>query len=311
MRKARILLRCGSLEHGSFPDPLGGPIHWPRGFPMDFKRPFTDQSFFLIAGPCVIESREHTHFLAAELFALAETRGVPLIFKASFDKANRTSLGSYRGITMEEGLDILAEVRQKLGIPVLTDVHESAQCAEVAKAVDVLQIPAFLCRQTDLLLAAAATGRPVNVKKGQFLAPWDMKNAVEKVRSVEGAGPVWVTERGSTFGYGQLVVDFQSFPHLRRTGAPVIFDATHSVQKPGALGHATGGAREMIPSLARAAATAVDGFFFEVHDCPEQALSDGPNAFRLEEFGDMLDQLLGIWRASRKAALWDPAGRTL
>ncbi|MDP2875323.1 MAG: 3-deoxy-8-phosphooctulonate synthase [Holophaga sp.] len=278
---------------------------------MDFKRPFTDQSFFLIAGPCVIESREHTHFLAAKLLELAKARGIPFIFKASFDKANRTSLASYRGISMEEGLEILAEVRERLGIPVLTDVHESAQCAEVAKFVDVLQIPAFLCRQTDLLLAAAETGRPVNVKKGQFLAPWDMKNAVEKLRSAEGAGPVWVTERGSSFGYGQLVVDFQSFPHLRRTGAPVIFDATHSVQKPGALGHATGGARDMIPALARAAATAVDGFFFEVHDCPEKALSDGPNAFRLTEFGDMLDQLLDIWRASRKAALWDPAGRTL
>jgi len=277
---------------------------------MDFKRPFTDQSFFLIAGPCVIESREHTHFLASKLFDLADSRGIPFIFKASFDKANRTSLGSYRGISMEEGLEILAEVREKLGVPVLTDVHESAQCEMVAKAVDVLQIPAFLCRQTDLLLAAAATGRPVNVKKGQFLAPWDMKNAVEKLRSVENAGPVWVTERGSTFGYGQLVVDFQSFPHLRRTGAPVIFDATHSVQKPGALGNATGGAREMIPSLARAAATSVDGFFFEVHDCPEKALSDGPNAFRLEEFGAMLDQLLEIWRVGRKAALWDPAGRT-
>lgn len=278
---------------------------------MDFKRPYTDQSFFLIAGPCVIESREHTHFLASKLFDLAEARGIPFIFKASFDKANRTSLGSYRGITLEEGLDILAEVRQRLGVPVLTDVHESAQCAEVAKAVDVLQIPAFLCRQTDLLLAAAATGRPVNIKKGQFLAPWDMKNAVEKVRSAPGAGPVWVTERGSSFGYGQLVVDFQSFPHLRRTGAPVIFDATHSVQKPGALGHATGGAREMIPTLARAAATSVDGFFFEVHDCPEKALSDGPNAFQLTEFGAMLDQLLEIWRVSRKAALWDPVGRTL
>jgi 2-dehydro-3-deoxyphosphooctonate aldolase (KDO 8-P synthase) len=278
---------------------------------MDYKRPFTDQSFFLIAGPCVIESREHTHFLASQLLDLADSRGIPLLYKASFDKANRTSLGSYRGITMEEGLEILAEVREKLGVPVLTDVHESHQCAHVAKAVDVLQIPAFLCRQTDLLLAAAATGRPVNVKKGQFLAPWDLKNAVEKLRSVEGAGPVWVTERGSSFGYGQLVVDFQSFPHLRRTGAPVIFDATHSVQKPGALGTATGGAREMIPSLARAAATVVDGFFFEVHDCPEKALSDGPNAFRLSEFGAMLDQLLEIWRASRKAALWDPAGRTL
>ena len=278
---------------------------------MDFKRPFTDQSFFLIAGPCVIESREHTHFLASRLLDLAESRGIPFIFKASFDKANRTALSSYRGVTMEEGLDILAEVRKRLGVPVLTDVHESSQCAVVAESVDVLQIPAFLCRQTDLLLAAAATGHTVNIKKGQFLAPWDMANAVGKLRSVAECGPVWVTERGASFGYGNLVVDFQGFPHLRRTGCPVIFDATHSVQKPGALGHATGGAREMIPTLARAAATTVDGFFFEVHDQPERALSDGPNAVRLEEFGALLDQLLAVWRVSRQAALWDPAGRPL
>jgi 2-dehydro-3-deoxyphosphooctonate aldolase (KDO 8-P synthase) len=278
---------------------------------MDFKRPFTDQSFFLIAGPCVIESREHTHFLASRLLDLAESRGIPFIFKASFDKANRTALSSYRGVTMEEGLDILAEVRKRLGIPVLTDVHESRQCALVAESVDVLQIPAFLCRQTDLLLAAAATGHAVNIKKGQFLAPWDMRNAVDKLRSVGECGPVWVTERGASFGYGNLVVDFQGFPHLRRTGCPVIFDATHSVQKPGALGHATGGAREMIPTLARAAATVVDGFFFEVHDQPERALSDGPNAIRLEEFGALLDQLQAVWRVSRQAALWDPAGRPL
>jgi 2-dehydro-3-deoxyphosphooctonate aldolase (KDO 8-P synthase) len=210
---------------------------------------------------------------------------------------------------METGLDILAEVRARHEVPVLTDVHESAQCARVAEAVDVLQIPAFLCRQTDLLAAAAATGRPVNIKKGQFLAPWDMTHAVEKVRSVAGHGPVWVTERGSSFGYGNLVVDFQSFPHLRRTGCPVIFDATHSVQKPGALGATTGGAREMIPALARAAATVADGFFFEVHEDPAKALSDGPNAIRLAEFGDLLDQLLVVWRASRAAALADPAGR--
>jgi len=278
---------------------------------MDFKQPSTEQSFFLIAGPCVIESREHTHFLASRILDLAESRGIPFLFKASFDKANRTSLASYRGVNMAEGLDILAEVRKRLGVPVLTDVHESQQCALVAESVDVLQIPAFLCRQTDLLLAAAATGHPVNVKKGQFLAPWDLRNAVDKVRSVPGAGPVWVTERGASFGYGNLVVDFQSFPHLRRTGCPVIFDATHSVQKPGALGNATGGAREMIPFLARAAATAVDGFFFEVHDNPDQALSDGPNAIRLEDFGALLDQLQAIWRAARPAALWDPAGRPL
>jgi len=276
---------------------------------MDFHRPYTDQSFFLIAGPCVIESRDHTLFLASKLLDLAESRGIPFIFKASFDKANRTSIASYRGLSMEEGLEILAEVRKRLGVPVLTDVHESQQCKPVSEAVDVLQIPAFLCRQTDLLVAAAATGHPVNVKKGQFLAPWDLRNAVEKLRGVPGAGPIWVTERGSSFGYGNLVVDFQSFPHLRRTGAPVIFDATHSVQKPGALGNATGGAREMIPTLARAAATAVDGFFFEVHENPDMALSDGPNAIRLEEFGALLDQLLIIWRASREAALQDPVNR--
>ena len=276
---------------------------------MDFNHPHTERSFFLIAGPCVIESRDHTQFLASQLKDLAESRGIPFIFKASFDKANRTSRSSYRGMAMEAGLDILSEVRSRYGVPVLTDVHESAQCAQVAQAVDVLQIPAFLCRQSDLLAAAAATGATVNVKKGQFLAPWDLIHAVEKVRSTEGHGPVWVTERGATFGYGNLVVDFQSFPHLRRTGCPVIFDATHSVQKPGALGATTGGAREMIPTLARAAATAVDGFFFEVHENPAKALSDGPNAIRLEDFGDLLDQLLPIWRVGRAAALADRAGK--
>ncbi len=280
---------------------------------FDFAHPCTDQSFFLISGPCVIESREHAQLMSTELKKLADARGIPFIYKSSFDKANRTSLGSARGPGMDAGLDILAEIRERLGVPVLTDVHESIQCEAVAQAVDVLQIPAFLCRQTDLLLAAGATGKTVNVKKGQFLAPWDLQHAVKKIRSAGDAtgkaGPVWVTERGSSFGYGNLVVDFQGFPHLRKTGCPVIFDATHSVQKPGALGDKTGGAREMIPTLARAAATAVDGFFFEAHDCPEKAFSDGPNAMRLEEFGDLLDQLLIIWRASRKAALADPASR--
>ncbi|HJW09050.1 MAG TPA: 3-deoxy-8-phosphooctulonate synthase [Holophagaceae bacterium] len=276
---------------------------------MDFSKPFTDQSFFLIAGPCVIESREHALLMSEELKKLAEARGIPFLYKSSFDKANRTSLGSARGPGMDAGLDILAEVKESRGVPVLTDVHESHQCAAAAKVADVLQIPAFLCRQTDLLLAAGATGKVVNIKKGQFLAPWDLQHAVKKVREAEGHGPVWVTERGSSFGYGNLVVDFQGFPHLRKTACPVIFDATHSVQKPGALGDKTGGAREMIPTLARAAATAVDGFFFEVHDCPEKAWSDGPNAMRLEEFGALLDQLLVIWRAARGAALKDPAGR--
>jgi 2-dehydro-3-deoxyphosphooctonate aldolase (KDO 8-P synthase) len=276
---------------------------------MDFTRPFTDQSFFLIAGPCVIESREHAHVMASALRDLAEARGIPFIYKSSFDKANRTSGGSHRGPGMAGGLDILAEVRSRYGVPVLTDVHESDQCAPAAQAVDVLQIPAFLCRQTDLLEAAAATGRTVNLKKGQFLAPWDLKHGVEKLKSVPGHGPVWVTERGSTFGYGNLVVDFQSFPHLRKTGCPVIFDATHSVQKPGALGATTGGAREMIPTLARAASSVVDGFFFEVHECPEKAHSDGPNAMHLDQFGALLDQLLVLWRAGRAAALQDPAGK--
>ena len=276
---------------------------------MDFTRPFTDQSFFLIAGPCVIESREHAHLMAGALRDLAEARGIPFIYKSSFDKANRTSASSHRGPGMAGGLDILAEVRSRYGVPVLTDVHESDQCAPAAEAVDVLQIPAFLCRQTDLLVAAAGTGRTVNLKKGQFLAPWDLKHGVEKLQSVPCHGPVWVTERGTTFGYGNLAVDFQSFPHLRKTGCPVIFDATHSVQKPGALGNATGGAREMIPTLARAAATCVDGFFFEVHDRPEKAHSDGPNAMHLDRFGDLLDQLLVLWRAGRVAALQDPAGK--
>ena len=270
---------------------------------MDFVQPFTDRSFFLIAGPCVIESRDQADFLASQLKSIANTRGIPLVFKASFDKANRTSIGSFRGLGMIEGLDVLSELRARYDLPVITDVHESAQCISVAEVVDAIQIPAFLCRQTDLLKAAATTGRPVNIKKGQFLAPWDMQYAVQKVRSVVGHGPVWVTERGSSFGYGNLVVDFQSFPYLRKTGCPVIFDATHSVQRPGMLGATTGGNREMIPCLARAAATAVDGFFFEVHECPSKALSDGTNSIDLKEFGSLLDQLLEIWRVGRKFAL--------
>jgi 2-dehydro-3-deoxyphosphooctonate aldolase (KDO 8-P synthase) len=270
---------------------------------MNFYKPFTDQHFFLIAGPCVIEGRQHTLELAAALKSVAGQRDIPFIFKASFDKANRTSLSSFRGGGIAQGLDILAEVRSSLDVPVLTDVHEAQQCALAAAAVDVLQIPAFLCRQTDLLLAAAATGKTVNIKKGQFLAPWDMAHAVEKIKSSAQPGPVWLTERGNSFGYGNLIVDFQSFPHLRKTGCPVIFDATHSVQKPGALGNATGGARDMIPTLARAAATCADGFFFEVHDNPEKALSDGPNVMRLSDFGQLLDELLQIWRAGRGAVV--------
>lgn len=265
---------------------------------MDFKKPYTANSFFLISGPCVIESREHALMMATELKKITEIRNIPFIFKSSFDKANRTSMNSARGPGMKEGLSILKEIRETLNIPVLTDVHESNQCAEVASYVDVLQIPAFLCRQTDLLLAAGQTGKVVNIKKGQFLAPWDLQHAVDKVRST-GGSPIWVTERGTTFGYGNLVVDFQSFPHLRSTGCPVVFDATHSVQKPGALGTRTGGARDMIPTLARAAATTVDGFFFEVHHDPDHAHSDGPNAMHLQQFPNLLDELLLIWKTSR------------
>lgn len=265
---------------------------------MDFKKPYTANSFFLISGPCVIESREHALMMATELKKITEIRNIPFIFKSSFDKANRTSMNSARGPGMKEGLSILKEIRETLNIPVLTDVHESNQCTEVASYVDVLQIPAFLCRQTDLLLAAGQTGKVVNIKKGQFLAPWDLQHAVDKVRST-GGSPIWVTERGTTFGYGNLVVDFQSFPHLRSTGCPVVFDATHSVQKPGALGTRTGGARDMIPTLARAAATTVDGFFFEVHHDPDHAHSDGPNAMHLEQFPNLLDELLLIWKTSR------------
>ncbi|MEY3315259.1 MAG: hypothetical protein SGVNAXEH_000362 [Holophagaceae bacterium] len=265
---------------------------------MDFNQPYTPNSFFLISGPCVIESRTHALMMATELKKIAEARKIPFIFKSSFDKANRTSMASARGPGMKEGLKILSEIRETLQIPVLTDVHESTQCSEVASYVDILQIPAFLCRQTDLLMAAGKTGKVVNIKKGQFLAPWDLQHAVDKVRSA-GSSPVWVTERGTTFGYGNLVVDFQSFPHLKQTGCPVIFDATHSVQKPGALGSRTGGARDMIPTLARAAATSVDGFFFEVHNDPDHAHSDGPNAMHLTKFPELLDQLLLIWRTGR------------
>jgi len=267
---------------------------------MDFVHPFTDRSFFLIAGPCVIESRGQADFLAAQLQSIAKAREIPFIFKASFDKANRTSINSFRGLGIIDGLEVLSDLRSRYKIPVITDVHEISQCVPASEVVDVLQIPAFLCRQTDLLHAAAGTGCPVNIKKGQFLAPWDMHYAVQKVVSVAGHGPVWVTERGSSFGYGNLVVDFQSFSHLRKTGCPVIFDATHSVQRPGAMGSTTGGNRSIIPDLARAAATAVDGFFFEVHENPSKALSDGPNSISLDKFDELLEQLIEIWRTGRR-----------
>ncbi len=235
----------------------------------------------LIAGPCVIESREHTLRMAAEVARIARSVGVPVIFKASFDKANRSSAASYRGPGLDEGLAILAEAGREAGVPVLTDIHEPAQAAAAAEAVDILQIPAFLCRQTDLLVAAARTGRTVNIKKGQFLAPWDMKHACAKVEAA-GNPHVCLTERGASFGYNNLVSDMRSLAVMRGMGYPVVFDATHSVQLPGGLGAASGGQREFILPLSRAAAaTGIDAIFVETHDDPDRALSDGPNQLPL------------------------------
>jgi len=255
---------------------------------------------FVLAGPCVLESPELIHSIAAQLASLAAERRIPLVFKASFDKANRTSVKSTRGPGLEQGLELLREVKERTGLPLVTDVHSPEQCAPAAEVVDILQIPAFLCRQTDLLLAAAATGRIVNVKKGQFLAPWDMKNVVDKCAAA-GNPNVMVTERGSTFGYGRLVVDMTGFEHLSKTERPVVFDATHSVQEPGALGATTGGNREFVPALARAAVATgnVDGLFFEVHPDPDRAPSDGPNMVRLDQFAAILDSCLAVHRAMR------------
>jgi 2-dehydro-3-deoxyphosphooctonate aldolase (KDO 8-P synthase) len=245
----------------------------------------------LIAGPCQLESRAHALEVAAALKEIAARRQIGLVFKTSFDKANRTSGGAARGVGLEAALPIFAEIRESLGLPVLTDVHESEQCALAAQAVDVLQIPAFLCRQTDLLIAAARTGRAVNVKKGQFLAPWDMKNVVAKL-TLAGAGDVLVTERGVSFGYNTLVSDMRALPILAETGAPVIFDATHSVQQPGGQGGSSGGQREFVPVLARAAvAVGVAGVFIETHPDPDRAPSDGPNMVPLREFEALVAEL--------------------
>lgn len=256
--------------------------------------------FTLIGGPCVAESREICFEIASFLKDLCASRGVSYIFKASFDKANRSSGGSFRGNGMEYGLEILSEIKSELNLPVLTDIHESVQAEAVAKVVDVLQIPAFLCRQTDLLVAAARTGLPVNVKKGQFMAPEDMKGAVGKL---EGAGceNIMLTERGSSFGYHNLVVDMRSLQTMRSFGYPVIFDATHSVQLPGGLGNASGGQREFIAALSRAAAAVgINGIFMEVHPQPEKALSDGPNSLDFANAEKILDQVLAIYELTRK-----------
>ena len=245
----------------------------------------------VIAGPCVIESEEHCLRMARALKDLAARARLPLIFKASFDKANRSSVRSYRGPGLEEGLRILQAVRAETGLPVLSDIHDPSQASPASRVLDVLQIPAFLCRQTDLLLAAAATGLPVNVKKGQFLSPWETRNIVEKIRS-RGNSRILLTERGASFGYQNLVVDFRSIPIMQGFDCPVIFDATHSVQLPGQGGDRSGGDRAFIPTLARAGiAAGADGLFVEVHDRPDEALSDGPNALPLSEFPRLLDEI--------------------
>jgi 2-dehydro-3-deoxyphosphooctonate aldolase (KDO 8-P synthase) len=254
----------------------------------------------LIAGPCVLESRAHALEMAMALKEIATRLGIGLVYKSSFDKANRTSAASARGLGLAEALPIFAEIRDSLGLPVITDVHEPGHCAAVAEAVDVLQIPAFLCRQTDLLVAAARTGRAVNVKKGQFLAPWDMKNVVAKLVST-GNPDVLLTERGVSFGYNTLISDMRALPILAETGAPVIFDATHSVQQPGGQGTSSGGERRFVPVLARAAvAVGVAGIFIETHQDPDRAPSDGPNMLPLAALEPLLSELMAIDRLVKK-----------
>ena len=252
---------------------------------------------FLIAGPCVIESRKHAFALALYAKKVCAKLGLPFIFKASFDKANRSSADSFRGPGLKKGLAILADIKRELGVPILSDVHEAAQVDAAAEILDVLQIPAFLCRQTDLLLAAARTGKPVNIKKGPFLSPGEMKNAVDKVRS-QGNDKIILTERGTTFGYNNLVVDFRSIPIMRSFGVPVAIDASHSVQQPGGQGAASGGEREFIPLIARAGVAAgADGVFLEIHDNPDKARSDKYNSFHINDLEALCRSLLRIREA--------------
>jgi 2-dehydro-3-deoxyphosphooctonate aldolase (KDO 8-P synthase) len=284
---------------GSVPNPVEvGRVAIGKGLPLA-----------LIAGPCVMEPGDMTFRIARRLVAICQALGVPLVFKASFDKANRTSVTSYRGPGLAEGMKTFARIKQETGLPVTTDVHETHQAAPIAEVVDLLQVPAFLARQTDLLEAAAQTGRPVNVKKGQFMAPWDMGNVVTKLIAF-GASGALLTERGTTFGYGRLVNDLRAIPQMQETGAPVVFDATHSVQLPGggAGGTTTSGQREMILTLARAAVAAgCDALFVEVHPDPDRALSDGPNSLRLDDLPSLLAVCLRIREAISAGACATPA----
>lgn len=253
-----------------------------------------DAPLVVFAGPCQMESRAHALDMAGALKEIAGRLGLGLVYKSSFDKANRTSLSGRRGIGLEAAIEVFAEIREKLGLPIVTDVHEQEQCARVAPVADVLQIPAFLCRQTDLLVAAARTGRVVKVKKGQFLAPWDMKNVVAKIVG-SGNPNVLLTERGASFGYNTLVVDMRALPQMAETGAPVVFDATHAVQQPGGLGGSSGGDRRFVPVLARAAvAVGVAGLFIETHEAPDSAPSDGPNMLPLKDFEPLMRELLAL-----------------
>jgi 2-dehydro-3-deoxyphosphooctonate aldolase (KDO 8-P synthase) len=274
----------------------------PRNFSVGKIRFGGDAPLFLIAGPCVIESEAHAMNMAERLGEITSELGIPYIFKASYDKANRSSLNSFRGPQLDEGLHILAEIKKCTGLPILTDVHDISQVGPAAEVCDIVQIPAFLCRQTDLLLAAGRTGRAVNVKKGQFLSPWEIGNAADKIAST-GNEKIILTERGSSFGYQNLVVDMRSFPIMRKFGYPIVFDVTHSVQLPGGAGNSSGGQPEFIEPLARAgAAVGLDGLFLEVHDNPSEALSDGANALPLHEFRLLLQKVL---RLSALAREWD------
>jgi len=267
------------------------------GFEVGLRQPL-----FLIAGPCVVESRQLQIDVAGQLKEICEALGVPFIFKSSYDKANRSSGASFRGPGRDEGLRVLAEVRRQVGVPVLTDVHTEADIADVAAVVDVLQTPALLCRQTDFIRAVARAGKPVNIKKGQFLAPEDMKHVVAKARSASGTDNIMVCERGASFGYHNLVSDMRSVAILRETGCPVVFDATHSVQLPGGAGTASGGQREFVPVLARAAVAAgVSGVFMETHPDPDRALSDGPNAWPLARMRRLLETLIDLDATVKRA----------
>ncbi len=276
-------------KHIEISQASGGKISIGNDLPLTF-----------LLGPCVLESRAHAMEVSGEIASIAKKLNVNVIYKSSFDKANRTSIGGVRGVGMKEGLAILAEVREKTGLPVVTDVHDAAQCAPAAEAVDVLQIPAFLCRQTDLLLAAGATGKAVNVKKGQFLAPWDMKNVAAKVAST-GNDRVMLCERGVSFGYNTLVNDMRALPIMAETGYPVVFDATHSVQQPGGQGDRSGGDRRFVPYLARAAvAVGVAAVFMETHPDPDKAPSDGPNMVPLKQLPELMQRLMEFDRLAKK-----------